>query len=60
MNTGAINSTTVDWSAWLRLSTEQQDALWRRYRQIIKAETDRAEQTGYAALKAAPAGRSNG
>lgn len=53
MISGAANSTTVDWTPWLRLSAEQQEALWRRYRQIVKAESDASLSNNYARMNAA-------
>jgi hypothetical protein len=47
---------TVDWSNWLNLSPAQHDALWRRSREIIKAESDRAKATNYRAMEAAMRG----
>ncbi len=38
---------TVDWSKWMTLTPAGQDALWRRYRQIVAQEV--------AQLKARPA-----
>lgn len=56
MISGAANSTTVDWTPWLRLTTEQQEALWRRYRQIVKREADEAKANNYARMNAAISG----
>jgi hypothetical protein len=53
MISGAANSTTVDWTPWLALSPEQQDALWRNYRRIVKAESDAALANNYARVTAA-------
>lgn len=41
---------TVDWTNWLNLSADEQAELWRRYREIVKAESDRALQTKYRAM----------
>jgi len=41
---------TVDWSNWLNLTAEEQAALHRRYREIVKAESDEARRTNYAAM----------
>lgn len=41
---------TVDWTNWLNLSADEQRALWRRYRQIVKDESDRARETNYRAM----------
>jgi predicted Fe-S protein YdhL (DUF1289 family) len=30
---------TVDWSNWLNLTPAQQNAVWARYRAIVKAES---------------------
>jgi hypothetical protein len=39
---------TVDWSRWLELGDAEREALRRRYREIIKAESVAAMQSGYA------------
>lgn len=44
---------TVDWTKWLTLSADEQAALWRRYREIVKAESDQARATNYRAMDAA-------
>lgn len=41
---------TVDWSNWLNLSPDEQAARWRRYREIVKAESDHARATNYRAM----------
>ena len=41
---------TVDWSNWLNLSPDEQAARWRRYREIVKAESDQARVTNYRAM----------
>jgi len=39
---------TVDWSRWLELGDAEREGLQRRYREIIKAESVAAMQSGYA------------
>jgi hypothetical protein len=45
--------TTVDWSCWLTMTPEEQAELVRRYRRIVKAESDHARATNYAAMNEA-------
>lgn len=49
----AADSTTVDWTGWLTATPEQQQDMLRRYREIIKAESDEARATNYARMNAA-------
>lgn len=48
---------TVDWTNWLTMTLAEQAALWRRYKEIIKAESDESRRTNYAAMNAAIFGR---
>lgn len=41
---------TVDWSGWMTATPEQQQETWRRYREIVKRESDHARATNYAAM----------
>jgi len=41
---------TVDWSNWLTLTPQQQNALWAQYRQIISAESQQARFNNYKRL----------
>lgn len=47
---------TVDWTNWMILAPQEQAALWREYRAIIKAESD-ALVANPSRLNAALAGR---
>jgi hypothetical protein len=44
---------TVDWTHWLQLSPDEQAALWRRYREIVRSESEQAKATNYRAMEAA-------
>lgn len=44
---------TIDWSRWFIASDEEKREMDRRYREIVKAESDRARETGYRAVEAA-------
>lgn len=46
---------TVDWTPWMTLTPEQQAELWRRYRAIIKNESEEAYFTRYRAMNDAMA-----
>ena len=46
---------TVDWTNWMQLSPAEQEALWTRYRAIVKAESDEAKANNYARMNAAMA-----
>jgi predicted Fe-S protein YdhL (DUF1289 family) len=35
----AADSSTVDWRNWMLMTPAEQAALWRRYKAIIKAES---------------------
>lgn len=38
---------TVDWTRWMQLSPQEQEALVRRYRAIVKDESDAAKANNY-------------
>lgn len=44
---------TVDWSRWMELTPEERDELRRRYREIVRQESELARATNYAAMNAA-------
>jgi hypothetical protein len=44
---------TVDWSPWLRLTTAEQAALWRSYREIVAREVEDARLSRFARMDAA-------
>lgn len=38
---------TVDWTRWMHLTAQEQEALVRRYRSIVKDESDAARASNY-------------
>jgi hypothetical protein len=44
---------TVDWSQWLELTPDERADLWRRYREIVKSESDTARFSNYARVNEA-------
>lgn len=46
---------TVDWLQWMTASREQQERMLRRYREIVKAESDDAKANNYTRMTAAMA-----
>lgn len=43
----------VDWSGWMTATTEQQNEMWRRYRDEVKRESEESKASNYAAMNAA-------
>ena len=44
---------TVDWSNYINLTPAQQQALWAKYRAIIRKEADDARSSHFARMDAA-------
>jgi hypothetical protein len=47
---GAADSTTVDWTGWMQMTPAEQAALWAKYRQIVRAESEQALMTNYSRM----------
>ena len=41
---------TVDWGNWLTKTPQEQQAIWARYRAIIKDEAENARYSRYRAM----------
>ena len=41
---------TVDWTRWMFLTDEEKQARMRRYREIVKAESEEARFTRYSRM----------
>lgn len=41
---------TVDWSNWMNKSPAEQAETWRRYRKIVRDESERAFQDNYRTM----------